>query len=153
MKSSHILLALAGSTSAIDTYLHFGGNCAGNAAVCTNQNPNNCCQGSSGDIFGSIGFRGIPTNWNLECRGHFGGNCNRIREIQSARNTNFICLRNGLFSGAGYGFNGLKRRAPELQCASSEGCVDVQTPDTLLFADGAQYNIADLEDDRLTQMV
>jgi hypothetical protein len=156
MKPTQILLALAGTASAIDTYLQFSG-CpgSGNSAVCTNQNPNSCCRGSSGDIFPSIGFRGIPTNWNLECRGHFGGNCNRVREIQPARNTNFVCLGNGPFSGAGYGFVGLKRRAPEFQCATdtNEGCADVQKPDTLLFADGAQYNITDLDDVRLAQMV
>ncbi|RYP08895.1 hypothetical protein DL764_001605 [Monosporascus ibericus] len=142
-----ILLGLVATASAIDIYLHVGGGCGGNSVVCTNINPNTCCSGSSVEIFPSVGFRGIPTFWNLQCRGHTGANCAGLREIQTAQNTNFVCLNNGGFSGGGYGFNGRKRD----DCASG-GCTTYQKADTLLLEDGGKYNIADLEDAPLTQL-
>ncbi|RYO95459.1 hypothetical protein DL766_007767 [Monosporascus sp. MC13-8B] len=142
-----ILLGLFATASAIDIYLHVGGDCGGNAVVCVGINPNTCCSTSDIDIFPTVGFRGIPTHWNLECKGHSGGRCNRLREVQPARNTNFVCLRSGFFSGGGYGFSGRKRAD-----GADGGCTAYQKPDTLLLEDGGKYNIADLEDAPLTQL-
>jgi hypothetical protein len=150
MRCHQVLLTLAATASAIDIYLHVGGNCDGNAAVCRNVNPNVCCGGSSTDIFPTVGFRGIPTDWNLECRGHSGGNCNGLREVQRAHNTNFMCLRNGWFSGGGYGFTSKKRAEA---CTTAGGCTTSQKPDTLILEDGGEYKIADLEGAALAQMV
>ncbi|WQF89892.1 hypothetical protein CDEST_14906 [Colletotrichum destructivum] len=149
MHFPQILLGFAATVSAIDIYLHVGGGCGGNAVLCGNINPNTCCSGSGVDIFPTVGFRGIPYEWNLETRGHSGGGCNQLREVQPARNTNFICLYSGGFSGGGYGFAGRKRD----ECASSGSCTSFQKPDTLLLEDGGKWNIADLEDAPLRQMV
>ncbi|KAK2751260.1 hypothetical protein CKAH01_06446 [Colletotrichum kahawae] len=151
MHFPQILLSLVASVSAIDIYLHVGGGCGGNAVVCTNINPNTCCGGSGVDIFPTVGFRGIPTNWNLECRGHSGGNCNNLREVQPARNTNFVCLYSGGFSGGGYGF-AARKRAEDDSC-STGGCANQANPDTLLLEDGGKFDIAALEGAPLTELL
>ncbi len=145
MRFPQILLGLVAPASAIDIYLHFSGGCTGNAAVCTEYNPDTCCQGSSGDIFPSVAFMGIPTFWNLDCRGYSGGNCNAVREIQPASNTNLVCLNSGFFSGRGYGFRNQKRAD-----GAVEGC---EKPDILLFEDGGKYNITGLEEAHFTKLV
>ncbi|KAI8311000.1 hypothetical protein K4K59_007780 [Colletotrichum sp. SAR11_240] len=142
------------SVSAINIRFHVGSSCGGNAVVCTNINPNTCCGRSGGGIFPTVGFRGIPTNRNLECMGHSGGNCNNLREVQPARNTNFICLYSGGFSGGffggGYGF-AARKRAEDDSC-STGGCANQVRPDTLLLEDGGKYDIAGLEGAPLTEL-
>ncbi|KAH6646137.1 hypothetical protein BKA67DRAFT_696035 [Truncatella angustata] len=147
MQVPQLLLGLFATASAIDIYLHFDSNCGGsNSAVCTNKNPDDCCAGSTGDIFPSVGFRGIPTDWQLQCRGHSGGNCNNLRQVSPAVNTNFVCLNSGPFSGGGYSIVNGKRAEGANGGAS-------HLPDTLLFGDGAKYNITDLEETPLTQIL
>ncbi|KAI8296446.1 hypothetical protein K4K56_003652 [Colletotrichum sp. SAR 10_98] len=137
----------AASVSAINIHLHVGGGRGGNTVVCTNINPNTCCGLSGGDSFPTAGFRGIPTNWNLECMGHSGDNCNNLREVQPARDTNFVCL----YSGGGYGFAARKRA--EDSSSSTGGCANQVKPDTLLLEDGGKYDIAGLEGAPLTELV
>lgn len=148
------LVGLVATASAVDVYLHVGGDCSGNAIVCVGINPNNCCGGSGADIFPSVGFRGIPFDWTLQTRGHNGGNCNGLREVQRAAGTNFMCLRNGWFSGGGYGFTNKKREnAVDDACAAAESCTGSQKPDLLLLEDGGKYNIADMDAESFTTMV
>ena len=146
------LVAAAGSASAIDAYCHFGGNCDGGAGVCTNLNPDSCCPCSSGEIFPSVAFRGIPTFWNINGRGHNGGNCNGQRQTASNGGSNFICLRAGPFSGAGYGFIGKKRDTSTYALvggrdAPSPSCTSYAKMDGLELADGAKYNLTALHGD------
>lgn len=65
MKYTQILLALAVTVSAIDTYFHLGENCDGPSLVCTNTNPGFCCTASGSN---SVAWRGIPTNWNIKVK-------------------------------------------------------------------------------------
>ena len=54
-----------GGLSAINVYFHVGENCDGNAVICRGINSNVCCGGSSTDVFPTVGFCGIPTDWAL----------------------------------------------------------------------------------------
>ncbi|TEA10529.1 hypothetical protein C8034_v009556 [Colletotrichum sidae] len=152
MHYPQILLGLVASVSAIDIYLHVAGGCDGNSVMCSNMPPNMCCGGSGVDIFPTVGFRGIPYEWNLECRGHSGGNCNNLREVQPARNTNFVCLYSGGFSGGGYGFAAAKRDGEDGTCAAGS-CAFQQKPDTLLMEDGGKYDLTQLEGAAFTELM
>ncbi|KAK3313363.1 hypothetical protein B0H66DRAFT_629129 [Apodospora peruviana] len=148
---SNLFLGLAATASAVDLYLYTG-NCFNSAGiVCTNINPNTCCGGSNVNIFPQVGFRAIPATWNLECRGHAGGFCNQIRQVQRASGGRDLCLGSGPFSGSGYGFTSKKKRfaqPTEEGCAAEDvgGCTASQKPDLLFLADGTQYKISDLDD-------
>ncbi|KAJ3961167.1 hypothetical protein N0V92_002141 [Colletotrichum tropicale] len=77
--------------------------------------------------------------------GHSGGNCNNLREVQPARDGNFICL----YSGGGYGF--AARKSAEDDSCSSGGCANQAKPDTLLLEDGGKFDLATLEGAHLTE--
>ncbi|KAK7709949.1 hypothetical protein SLS64_006194 [Diaporthe eres] len=113
-----------------------------------NWNPATCCGGSSVEIFPSIGFYGIVESWSIQCRGWGGNNCARLIESQTASGVNFKCLEGGPFSGAGYIFNGKKRAD-----GSDEACTEYQKPDTLVFGNGTTYDITDMEDAPLAELV
>ncbi|KAM7194839.1 hypothetical protein V8F33_007037 [Rhypophila sp. PSN 637] len=148
MQLIHVLIGLVGSASAVDLYFHHSGDCSGASSVCSNMNPDRCCGVGRRDIYPSVAVRGIPTNWNLNCRGHFGGDCLFIRKSQNSNGANWVCLNDsqGWYSGIGYGFVNKKREpVPAGETgAPQEECVK---PDLAILADGAQYNIAGLDED------
>ncbi len=145
MRFSSIFLSLVATVSAVDIRLFFGGGCSGGFAVCTNINPDTCCNGSPGNIFGSVGIAAIPTNWNVQGRGHSNGGCTSLRQIGSNGGTRDICLSSGPFSGGGYGFNPGKRAI-----GAREDCAK---PDIVGLADGTKYYTAELEDASFIRMV
>ncbi|KAK6849275.1 hypothetical protein PG995_013108 [Apiospora arundinis] len=160
LASQTLLAALAGTASAIDIFMHFSNNCGGNAIVCKNMPPapGNCCSGHpSLDQHPTVGFYGIPLHWNINCRGWSGGSCTNMRESQRASNTNFICLRNGWFSGAGYVFVNKKRGVETIEgdeyCPAQEApCANSVAPNALSFADGVTYSLVGLEGAAREQM-
>ncbi|KAK6833351.1 hypothetical protein PG987_008045 [Apiospora arundinis] len=160
LASQTLLAALAGTASAIDIFMHFSNNCGGNAIVCKNMPPapGNCCSGHpSLDQHPTVGFYGIPLHWNINCRGWSGGSCTNMRESQRASNTNFVCLRNGWFSGAGYVFVNKKRSVETIEgdeyCPAQEApCSNSVAPNALSFADGVTYSLVGLEGAAREQM-
>lgn len=142
------LLTLVGSASAVDLYFHVNGDCSGSAVVCSNMNPNTCCGVGARDIYPSVAVRGIPTNWNLNCRGHFGGGCTFVRQARNSNGANWVCLNDsqGWYSGIGYSFVGKKR--DEITPAGEAGAAaeECAKPDLAVFADGTQLALAGLED-------
>ncbi|KAM7188254.1 hypothetical protein V8F20_010631 [Naviculisporaceae sp. PSN 640] len=161
-----IVLSLAtavGTTTAIDIYLKSAGNCgSGNTIVCRGINPNACC-GTFDQRFTTIGFYGIPTNWAISCHGYMNGPCTGLKEIQHARNKNFICLQDGPFMSGFYKFLPGKRGAAvdavsalSAQCgpgdSDGQGCIKSVKPDLLELEDGAKYDIAALEGEKLNKI-
>ncbi|KAL3298215.1 transcription factor protein, partial [Colletotrichum asianum] len=125
----------AASISAINIHLHVGSGCGGNAVVCTNINPNTCCGGSGLDIPPTVGFRGIPTDWKLECMGHSGGNCNTCGR-SSPRATSTSSTSSPAAATA---------LLAESDSCSTGGCANLVKPDTLLLEDGGKFDLAALE--------
>lgn len=140
-----LLVGLATSASAIDVF--FG--CSGTNPGCRNLNPNNCCNGARRDFTSEIGFYGIPSNWRIQARGHYNGNCAELRNTQNSNGATFICLRsNPFYSGAGYGFLNKKRDITE-ESAPADKCVE---PNTLRYEDGTLYDIAGLDAEVVANM-
>ncbi|KAH8648196.1 hypothetical protein BGZ60DRAFT_423325 [Tricladium varicosporioides] len=141
-----IILGFATAASALDIYLHTSRtDCSGPAIVCTGINPNTCCGIPTGSV-ASIGFRGIVNDWFIEVRGHEGGRCGPIKTLDTAFQTNFKCLSQGPYTGAGYGFRGKKRGA----AAVAEKCTP---PDLLILEGGKKYSLVGMEDSQLDELV
>ncbi|KAK0100424.1 hypothetical protein ONS95_008372 [Cadophora gregata] len=83
----------------------------------------------------SLGFRGIPVNWFLQVCGHEGGWCARDKSIETASFTNFKCLGNGPYTGAGYGFLSRKTFRGTEGAQGEEKCT---LPDQLVLEDGSR---------------
>ncbi|KAH8595483.1 hypothetical protein B0O99DRAFT_511918 [Bisporella sp. PMI_857] len=141
-----IILGFATAVSALDVYLHSTTtDCSGpTSLVCTNLNPNVCCGLNSGTV-PSIGFRGILYDWYIECRGYEGGRCNVLKTIETAYHTNFVCLKNSPYTGAGYGFRGKKRGA----AAVAEECTP---PDLLILENGEKYSLVGMEASQIDEL-
>ncbi|CAD6446985.1 eff73fd5-285f-4511-952f-7698999bf6ef [Sclerotinia trifoliorum] len=150
-----VLLGLAASVSAIDASLRVRGNCDSRSGghTCTNLNPNNCCGVPSGS-YSSLVFYAVPTNWFIEIRGHEGGNCGRVKTVDTISGATEKCLNNGPYTGAGYSFLSRKREGEQIQegaCSASETCTPVK-PDQLFLADGQKYNIVDMNTGLLEEL-
>jgi hypothetical protein len=156
-----IILGLAATVSAIDAYFHLGDNCDGPSFVCNGINPNACCVGASSN---TVAWRGIPTNWAIRTEAYVGGNCRTLREGRDARNTNYICIQpnsfTGPFTGAQYHFLSRKRASEALGCPESDTeetagkpCTSSQKASLLELEDGTRYNILDLEEGVLDELV
>ncbi|KAJ1326728.1 hypothetical protein MN608_08175 [Microdochium nivale] len=147
LSTQTLFLALAATAAAVDLRFYSNSNCNGGYAACTNSNPNTCCRGSSGNAFASVSCAAIPTNWNVRCRGHNGGNCNGIAQSETSNGRRTVCLSRGPFSGAGYS-PPLKRRGtagsaePTEEGATAENCTRA---DRLVLEDGTVYNIEELD--------
>ncbi|KAM7216523.1 hypothetical protein V8F06_008051 [Rhypophila decipiens] len=145
-----VLLGLTASVSAIDVALRFRGNCDSRSGghTCVGLNPNTCCGIPSGTA-PSIVFYAVPTNWFIEVRGHEGGNCGRVRTVDTINRATERCLNNGPYTGAGYSFLSRKRSGElvrEDTCAATTGCTPV-APTQLFLADGQKYDIANMDAD------
>lgn len=164
-----IILGLTASVSAVDIGLRIRNGCDSRSGgwLCTNSNPNvnilsfhkpgtpskhtisnvppqTCCGIPSG-TFGSVIFYAVPTNWFLELRGHEGGNCARLKTVDTIFGGTEKCLNSGPYSGAGYGFRSNKREAQEGPCASISGTCTPTMPDMLFLGDGQKYNIVGMD--------
>ncbi|KAL1865341.1 hypothetical protein Daus18300_007231 [Diaporthe australafricana] len=139
-----ILFGLAGTAAAIDARLYYGRGCSGSGVQCGGLNPDTCCP-AGGNDYGSVEFRFIPLDWTIEARGHSGGDCANLQERGYPTRVDSICMNIGPFSGAGYGFRNRKR----VDSASGD-CAKL---DSVFTEDGANYNIADLDDDAVAQLV
>ncbi|KAF1846860.1 uncharacterized protein K460DRAFT_392349 [Cucurbitaria berberidis CBS 394.84] len=156
MQYLSIVLGLAAAASAIDVRIHAGSNCDRGAYECLNLTPNRCCYVESG-LYGSIGFYGVPTNWNIECRGHSRSGDNRCGVQKVTENLSggtFKCLRGGGFTGAGYGFRG-KKRSSEVCDAETSGqtCTEFQKADVIVLEDGKKYLLSGMEESLLDELV
>ena len=114
-----------------------------------------CCGVPSGS-FPSVGFYAVPRQWFLEYRGHEGGDCRNTKTIEANLGIEFKCLRNGPYTGAGYGFRSRKRDTGEDMVCAGEGvekeCKGYQRPDVLETADGKKFSLTDLSDDQMLEM-
>ena len=144
-----VLLGFAATVWAIDSYFHLGQDCDGPAIVCSGLTPNVCGTASASN---TVGWREIPEDWVLEYFVYAGGGCAGTPDSTPYANTNFLCQRNRFsasLTGAKYVFFGRKRGE-----AGSDGpCESSVKPDTLRLEDGTTYDIVDLEENTLNEMV
>ena len=157
-----ILLGLVATVSAIDSYFHLGENCDGPAIVCTGLNPDVCCTASASN---SVGYRGIPLDWSISTTAFTGGGCTNYGNRGSASGSNFICMPrccgNAGYSGTKYRFGSKKRSEIEGEALTGteeeeeedKPCTSSQKANQLVLVDGTKYDIVDLDDDNLNQLV
>ncbi|KAK1625125.1 hypothetical protein BDP81DRAFT_409454 [Colletotrichum phormii] len=139
MYATHILLSLIATVSAIDVYGYRSNEkCSGNDyIVCRNVNPEVCCTRASGDVFKSIGFRAIPTNWNIY-----------VTQSNGAEN---ICCGGSNYSGGNYGF--VTKKRSDGTCAAAGGCASVARGDLTVFENGPEFDMTGLDDALYTELV
>ncbi|OHE92198.1 hypothetical protein CORC01_12492 [Colletotrichum orchidophilum] len=155
MNLSQIFLSLIATVSAIDVYGYRSNEkCSrGDYIVCTNVNPNDCCIRASGDVFRSIGFRAIPTNWNIVGRAHSGGDCKNLKYVTQSNGRENICCGGSNYSGGNYGFVSKKRSGDaEATCAATVGCSSVARGDLMVFENGPKLNLTGLDDTLYTEL-
>lgn len=149
-------LSLVAGASAIDIWLNIDShNCTGtNRIRCQGINPNKCCSisGQGGSPFRSMEFAYIPSSWDIEMRGYVGSQCGQRRLSRASNGATRVCFDKGPFSGAGYGFINrfLAGRDDE---ESTNECTGMAKPDILAFDNSVQYNITEMEDALLNEMV
>jgi hypothetical protein len=68
--------------------------------------------------------------------------------VDNVYGTNFICLLDGYYSGAGYSFNS-RKRTPQPAPLGKE----CQRPDLLELEDGKKYDLVDLVDAQFDELV
>lgn len=154
------LLSLATSASAIDGYFFNSNSCGGSSVVCSNMNPNSCCNAPSGWNANTVGYYGIPGDWRIQGNGYSSGGCIGLASVASSGGSSNICLGpvGRYLRSSDYYFVSKKRAAAADSCATDgsavgQGCQDPRTPDILILADGAQFDITDLKDDLLDNLV
>ena len=86
------LLSLATSASAIDGYFFNSNSCGGSSVVCSNMNPNSCCNAPSGWNANTVGYYGIPGDWRIQGNGYSSGGCVGLASVASSGGSSNICL-------------------------------------------------------------
>ncbi|KAF2035423.1 hypothetical protein EK21DRAFT_84492 [Setomelanomma holmii] len=142
------LLALAFTVPnilAIDIRMHTSSACGGNALLCSAINPGVCCSTDQGSW--SIGFYGIPTNWNIHGSVYIDSSCAESPFSDGNNNGNsFMCFDApaAVYHSAKYVFNGRRRGVVE------EGC---KKPDMFVLESGVRYVITGLTDGELGELI
>lgn len=101
----------------------------------------------------------IPPAWRIRARSMTGGGCSYLATEGDNNGTQDICLAytsRGLRTGARYWFLNLKRAEDETcPAAQPEGgkCEASVKPNVLGLADGTEYNIEGLSDEKVAEMV
>jgi len=160
MHFSLLFLGLAATAFGIDIRAHTGDGCAGSYVACVNINPNVCCSFSSSRSSGrsSIAVVAIPTNWRIRARAYTEGGCSAFGGERDSGGSTTICLpytTRGDRTGGNYWFLNRKRADDESCPAEQPGagkCEAVVKPDTLGLADGTEYDITGLPDEKITEL-
>lgn len=155
MQLSHIFLGLIATVSAIDMYGYRDSDtCGGGYIVCTNANPGDCCIFASGEIFRSIQWRAIPTDWQIIGVAFGGFACQNVKFSVPSIGRENICAGGNLYSGGNYQFASRKRSEDANEaCPATGGCANVKRGDLMVFEDGPSYNLTDLDDVLYTELV
>jgi hypothetical protein len=149
MLFSPVFLGFITSVSAIDVWLNWSAtNCRGsNSLVCSGLGPNSCCTVRGGRYtFGSIDFRAIPSDWDLDLRGHDLYECGALKEVVRSGGKTGVCLSHGLFGGGGYGFRSRKRATGEEDC-------DPVAPSIVAFGDGSEFDLTQMDQESVLEIL
>jgi hypothetical protein len=92
-------------------------------------------------------FKEMPTNWNLELRGHRGPGCGSVFML-ATNSWSYDCLyeRDGNYGGGSYRF--MSKRSIE-----NEECQETVAPSILAFGNDAFYNLTDINPASLNELV
>ncbi|KAJ0162424.1 putative secreted protein [Colletotrichum tanaceti] len=154
--STLITLGLAATASAIDVRAHDGDNCSGGYIGCANINPNVCCTFTGAHA--SIAVAAIPSNWRIRTQAFTGGGCSFFGGERDSNGATYVCLpytTRGDRTGGKYFFIG-RKRADDTSCPAEQPgvgkCEAVVQADTLGLADGTEYSIAGLSEDKVQEL-
>ncbi|TLD21233.1 hypothetical protein PspLS_09301 [Pyricularia sp. CBS 133598] len=156
MHFSALIVSFAATVSAIDVRAYSADHCGGGYVVCTNLNPNVCCP--FGGSRASVGFAAVPRNWRIRGQAYTGGGCSGGAGTEDSNGNDFFCIpyrTRGDRTGGSYWFLNRKRSIDETCPAEqSEGkCEAVAKPDAIGLADGTEYNITGLSDDKIDELM
>ncbi|KAK1999417.1 hypothetical protein LX36DRAFT_655553 [Colletotrichum falcatum] len=158
--SSALLVTLAATASAIDIRAYTGSGCDGGWVGCAGINPNVCCVFSNSASSGrsSISINAIPTNWRIRGEANTGGGCTYLANQQDSNGNTDICMTyssRGDRTGGSYWFLS-RKRAEDESCPAEQPsggkCEAGVKPNTLGLADGTQYNIEGLADEKVQEL-
>jgi hypothetical protein len=100
----------------------------------------------AGRFTATVGIVAVPSHWTLTGIGYRGAGCETWNQAAIGRGRDFCLGATGWsFSGAFYRFGDKKR--------STDECESSQRADQLGLEDGSVYDIADLTDDQIDDMV
>ncbi|KAF9873052.1 hypothetical protein CkaCkLH20_09562 [Colletotrichum karsti] len=161
MYFSSLLLGLAATASAIDLRAHPNDGCTGSYSACVNLNPNVCCSFSSSSTSGkaTIAVVAIPSNWRIRAESWTGGGCRFTGGSLDSGGSTTICLpysTRGDRTGGSYFFLSRKRANDESCPAEQPGagkCEAVVKPNVVGLADGTEYGIAGLTDEKIQELM
>lgn len=182
MYFSAILLTLAATASAVDVRAYSDTGCNGGWVGCANINPGVCCvfsnSASSGRLSVSVNAvratsffhlaygpietnksQQIPSSWRIRGEANTGGGCTYLANQQDSNGNTDICMTyssRGDRTGGSYSFVG-RKRAADNSCPAEQPdggkCEAGVKPDLLGLSDGTVYNIADLSDEKVEELV
>ncbi|KAI8302258.1 hypothetical protein K4K59_000596 [Colletotrichum sp. SAR11_240] len=148
-----------GLASAVDIHYYVNANsCSGARTSCTNIGSNVCCLRS---LNGGTPARSIlfTMDRRISVRGYGGAAGSGCANLVVAQNGNpNHCMSRadgGTFTGAQWGEPTLRKRAPEVdQCPAGEGkCNETVRPDTVMIADGTEYDVQGLDEAKYDELV
>ncbi|KAM0344787.1 hypothetical protein ACHAPU_007162 [Fusarium lateritium] len=145
-----LILGLAATVSAVDIrfYSNNQGACySGPWIGCPNSNPNFCCT-ATGQFYATVGIVAVPGDWTLTANGYRGDGCESWQQAAIGRGRDFCLGATGYsMSGAFYWFGDGRKRAV------SEKCEGTEEVSQLGLEDGSMYDISDLSDDDVEEMM
>lgn len=158
MQYSTIVLALATAATAIDIRFLNDKHCGGGiSTACTGVQPNACCNSRSSTGFGGVFFVAIPSNWDVLSRGYNGESCAAKDLVQQFRSEGRTTTCHGSagdshrYRSGQYSFASKKIRGmTEARDVAPEDCIPA---DTLYFGDDSAYNISDIADGKVDELV
>ncbi|KAF5666091.1 hypothetical protein FHETE_6392 [Fusarium heterosporum] len=150
MLYSSLVLGLVAAVSAVDIrfYSNNQGACySGPWISCPNANPNLCCT-ATGRFYATVGIVAVPGDWTLTANGYRGAGCESWQQAAIGRGRDFCLGATGYsMSGSYYWFGDGKKRAVNEKCEGTERASQ------LGLEDGSIYDISDLSDDDVEEMV
>ncbi|KAJ3961554.1 hypothetical protein N0V92_001755 [Colletotrichum tropicale] len=137
-----------GLASAVDIHYYVNANsCSGARTSCTNIGSNVCCLRS---LNGGTPARSIlfTMDRRISVRGYGAAAPTSSSRRTATPNHCMSRADGGTFTGAQWGEPTLRKRAPEVdQCPAGEGkCNETVRPDTVMIADGTEYDVQGLDE-------
>jgi hypothetical protein len=150
MLFSSVILGLAATVAAVDIrfYSNNQGACySGPWIGCPNANPNFCCT-ATGRFYATVGIVAVPGDWTLTANGYRGAGCESWQQAAIGRGRDFCLGATGYsMSGAFYWFGDGRKRSADQKCEGTEKATQ------LGLEDGSVYDISDLSDNDVEEMV
>ncbi|KAH7024444.1 uncharacterized protein B0I36DRAFT_366390 [Microdochium trichocladiopsis] len=150
---SLILACLTVTATAIDIHWYRNRGCSGSYGRCTNMPASGCCTLIPQDVNSAVSWNNIPTDQNIIAQGYWQEGCSG--NIAGSGRSNYLsslCFPTPQYRGAKYHtINGLRHTNTEENPAETEA--PCRKPDVLVFEDGHEFNLTDLNEEQYSEVV